>query len=739
MSDVQAFVHSPLSIDISSSPHAVEKSAGRTSRSHLWWLLLLTVLGGVLRFAYIERPVLWGDEALTYSRVTGTYKELLFVLQNDGFGPLLYEMYWVMARKMTLSPLVMRFPPALAGTLMVPAMYLLARQFTHRQGALLAAAFTCCSAYLLAYSRDAKMYSELWLFATLHVASLLIWLRTRSRLAFWGWIACGLAMAGLQAISLILLPVTLLAVLTCRRWHWKMPIFFMIGWIIILAGPFGYYKYFNKWQQKSGGVAPGVIKIEAEKDPNWGEAGISWIDQINRGRSGMDYVLDCTTSYLFSYEWPHPHDFYGQHQLIPWVQPTVVAGLTLVLACLAIGALPWRAGKAGQADPIDSPPSARLNSHDDSPFIMPGDFAPASIDPNAYADLSDLKKFDSASIPSAEMQFATALVASKERISRQSHQVWWRTFLWLGAWLVLPTYGIFYCRSIADFVAPWHWFTYLENSIPLSTLLVVSMLTIWSLCAATLRERLARGMIFALVVAILFGACCAAYALWRQLYQSAGANQVHWKSVWHPRYLGVVWPAVALTVAILFMRIPSRMIRYGSFAILLALNLSNAAARVFVDNEPPMNRIARDVWDAQDESSTTRTFVNYLRDGPAPSQSGLLDPQGRYYLCQAAGLQPAPPIFRGDWRALNIKILPDIQPQSVAGAINKLSHVNRVVLWERFQSPRPASPSPDDPTAAALGDGWRLASHEDFAIRVFWNWREYGSCQRREYVRDPPR
>src|SRR5438093_925464 len=32
-------------------------------------LLLLTLLGGVLRFAYLDRPAIWGDEAATFMRV----------------------------------------------------------------------------------------------------------------------------------------------------------------------------------------------------------------------------------------------------------------------------------------------------------------------------------------------------------------------------------------------------------------------------------------------------------------------------------------------------------------------------------------------------------------------------------------------------------------------------------------------------------------------------------------------
>ncbi|MCP6264469.1 glycosyltransferase family 39 protein, partial [Klebsiella pneumoniae] len=76
----------------------------------------------------------------------------------------------------TPTPLVMRIVPAICGTLMVPAMYFLASRLVSRRTALLAAMFACFSAYLLNYSRDSKMYMQLWFFATLHVGCLLWWL-----------------------------------------------------------------------------------------------------------------------------------------------------------------------------------------------------------------------------------------------------------------------------------------------------------------------------------------------------------------------------------------------------------------------------------------------------------------------------------------------------------------------------------------------------------------------------------
>src|SRR5205085_1325845 len=92
-----------------------------------------------------------------------------------------------------MTPLVMRLVPAIAGTLMAPAIYFLAIQLANRRVALVAALFAATSAYLLVYSRDAKMYMHFWLMCTLSMASLLWWLRTRSRVSWLCWVAASVA------------------------------------------------------------------------------------------------------------------------------------------------------------------------------------------------------------------------------------------------------------------------------------------------------------------------------------------------------------------------------------------------------------------------------------------------------------------------------------------------------------------------------------------------------------------
>ncbi|HEY1629512.1 MAG TPA: glycosyltransferase family 39 protein, partial [Tepidisphaeraceae bacterium] len=183
-------------------------------------LISLTLIGAILRFAWLDRPPIWGDEAATYMRVIGTFEQLMRELAQWGFGPLHYLMYWEIRQHTPLTPWMMRLPVAIAGTLMIPAMYFLAIQLVPRKTALLVALLTAFSAYMMNYSRDAKMYADMWLCLALHMGGFFWWLRTRKSIAWFAWLAPGMLMLGIQAVSGVLLPVELLIILTARNQYW---------------------------------------------------------------------------------------------------------------------------------------------------------------------------------------------------------------------------------------------------------------------------------------------------------------------------------------------------------------------------------------------------------------------------------------------------------------------------------------------------------------------------------------
>ena len=181
----------------------------------------------------------------------------------------------------------MRLVPAAAGTLMVPAMYFLARQLVSRRAALLTAAFTATSAWLMVFSHDAKMYSHFWLFLVLHVACLLWWMRTGRRIPFWCTVAAGCAMAGLHATGLIALPLDAVLFLAHPRTTWRRALPFTLAVLLIAAGPAGYYLGFNRFSNA------------VQSDWNW--SGIQWIEQRNQGHSTPKLLADTAAAHLFAF------------------------------------------------------------------------------------------------------------------------------------------------------------------------------------------------------------------------------------------------------------------------------------------------------------------------------------------------------------------------------------------------------------------------------------------------------
>ena len=85
------------------------------ANSPLFLLALLTLIAGILRFTALDRPSLWGDEAWTFSRVCGSYRDMLDLVSFAGFAPLHYELYWWIGHHIAkLSPIVMRLVPAIS-------------------------------------------------------------------------------------------------------------------------------------------------------------------------------------------------------------------------------------------------------------------------------------------------------------------------------------------------------------------------------------------------------------------------------------------------------------------------------------------------------------------------------------------------------------------------------------------------------------------------------------------------
>lgn len=785
-------------------------------------LLLLTLIAGTLRFTALDRPTIWGDEAATYGRVAGTYQELLDQLVNAMFTPLHYELTWwigqgmpywgtidqkditrngeqqiertftptrqLVAGGIRLSPFALRFIPALCGTLMVPAMYFLARQMFGPRASLLAAGFACFSAYLLVYSRDAKMYSDFWLMCVLHVGCLLWWLRVRNPLSWLCWVATGLAMMGLHVLGGIVLAVTTVIFLTsprqqllgfwkllliagwvlawpfvliyrwfqkryeliewttplryaqwglvqCHRLRWPPVIFFVIGMFVIIRGPMMYYGGFN---EKMGEA------VAQDGTLNSDESGIGWVQRYNDGRSFDDLALYTTSAYLTGWEWPRNQADNGiddQGKVAPRTLKLLQASTIALLSLLAIGVLPWRR--------VLQPARARL-----------------------------------------------------ERITQDnrvfSPHVARRVF-WIGFWLIIPAYG-FYTQSYRWVTTPldavskfalqdsddralrwprltkpptdeafvtlgsdkrfievgekhraWldrFWTNYVDTLGKYRLLFKPDAHTaVWS--------RLSHWRIGLLAGAIVVVAAMLVWrwrSIWRTTLRLTIAIVVIAivcqlltvvprfpdQIVWMPRYLGVIVPAFALIAAALVVRQPTWWLRTATIALFIIVNLSQFGARTFGQSEPPIALIAADVVRSQPRDTNFRAYtaLSPRESSAEPGGGSLHNSPGSYYLRELSGIEgPARDVRLGRFHD-RVRTWYREDPQTIANEVAMTRPlIDTFVVWTSMPN---GAIDLQDPIADKLKGQFKRIDDEVWQVRDHWTWIDRWQMRRRTYQRIAP-
>jgi hypothetical protein len=712
------------------------------ARYSLWILLALTIFGGVIRYATYDKPSLWTDEAYTFRRVTSTYQDLLDVLQDDGFAPLNYEIYWTIAHFLGgaqhLTPFWMRIVPCTWGTLMVPAMYFLARQLASKRASLLVAAFTACSAYMMVYSHDAKMYMLLWLSCATSIGALLWWFRTNLRIAWLAWIAAGIVAGGTHAPGLVLLGIEPLFMLTQRKLTWQKFLMFMLGLAVIGSAPGTHYFAFNRWREKV-------------EDNGWNSAsGLGWVPQVLSGRTGPDMALYVATAYLFSWEWPRESyriddpsnrpdpslrvagsEMFQGYNIPKMACAGLMTAVAVIFVCCGVGLLPWPRRWRGE---------------------LPGEGPP---------------------------------------------EPWWRPALWLSLWMVLPAYA-FYCVSCKGmgwvYAKPsdWndavgslfndYWMLAIAEMLLLAVVFMVwrkvpgflaiglaitafalfnaALLqvkwthplglngklsfefeelwrlgqqlghqlsavfsSVWIVCAAvlllpplawyysggTLWERNLRAAQFLLIIAGLYGACILMHDQMDFFLSKKDSSDVG--PIWMPRYLGMIWPAFAIAVCILLMRLPTRALRYIAIAVLLSTNLAQAYGRLTA-SEPRIDLMVEDMYRSGQiprvDGATTGqdpagTSITYIESAPGISNHPALGIIGngssggmaaRYYVSIKRGEGFSPNSFRSiNFNRIDPPVtIHDVpSPTSIASAARINSSLERIVVWDRLDE-RPRDP-----------------------------------------------
>ena len=611
------------------------------------------------------------------------------------------------------------------------------------------------------------------------------WLRTRRSTAWLAWVAAGGAAAGFHIVTLLLLPLAPLFFVTQRRVHWKQAVLLVLGCVLIVSGPAGYYGMFNRWTEKSGGGwVPGVAN-EPAPDANWGASGLNWLGQ---GDSGAAEGFTSLSAYLTAYEWM-------------WVLADVngVAGDVGVdsaecgciddcgmLGFVVVGAIPWGSMENGKWK-MENEGEGRGRWWR---RVWRRMFMDSARSPLVRGSGGERAR-----------SFGPPL---KDDVSLEP---WWRVVLWLLLWIVLPAYGFFYLRSFDDPASPrdwlasvgglwgahWIWLVLvmiglaaagtrwrivglvssgvvaffvvlvcvltacgeielaavLDHRLFLWVALIVAPAAIWSASGSSIRKRVVKLLQLVMVVGFVLLLCGGAHVIWGQLREASKEKSgLVWQTIWHTRYVGIVWPAVWIGVAGLIARVPIRAVRWVAIVGICGVNLVNGIARSVEQTQVPYDRALADVWLSQ-PGSGTRTYFD-LNEGVISFVSGGGMPSGAYWkpiaaydACLAGRIKTTPGDFRVgktwpfEYGAVMqrfesaVVYRPYTDGNEIVEDVRKTPEVRRVIVWETTHN----EGAETDGLARRLGAGWGLAHEDVVQVWWYWDWSPRSMFRRREFVK----
>lgn len=151
----------------------MRESGHRLKQTDNFWLLAILVVGAILRFYRLGNESFWSDELYTM-KIADPAKSLdgLFAYLKccDQHPPLFYLCERVVLKVLGSSEGTARLLPALAGVTGIWAMYFLGTEVLNRRLGLIAATLTSFNFFHIAFSKEARMYSLLFLLAALSFA-----------------------------------------------------------------------------------------------------------------------------------------------------------------------------------------------------------------------------------------------------------------------------------------------------------------------------------------------------------------------------------------------------------------------------------------------------------------------------------------------------------------------------------------------------------------------------------------
>ena len=196
-------------------------------------LYVLTLLGAGLRFYRLDFQSLWLDEATSAFLASFPFSDIIKATFTSEPNP---PLYFCLLRSWSLllgnSEVALRSLSALAGVIYVPIVYLLGREILSRRIALLAAAISATSPFLIWFSQEARAFS---LVALLTLVNTYFFVKAcHQRRVFWwiGFSASLLLSLYLHFYAALLIPFELLFFLLFYRRYGQQLLSYLVATIV---------------------------------------------------------------------------------------------------------------------------------------------------------------------------------------------------------------------------------------------------------------------------------------------------------------------------------------------------------------------------------------------------------------------------------------------------------------------------------------------------------------------------
>ena len=226
-------------------------------------LCIITIIGCFLRFYNLTYNSLWLDETSSVTiAMLGSYANILNHTAVMEPNPPLFV--WVVYTLMTWfgnNEFIIRFTSAFFGTLTVPAMYFVGKEFIDRNGGILAAATCALSPFLIFYSQEARAYGMLLFFIAL---AMLFYFRAIKNNGYKYWILFAIAASLVfwtHFYSIILIGALIIYTLAIYKLQYIKELIASSAILLITAAPIGII------------ALPTVLKYTTDK-PSFGVQGL---------------------------------------------------------------------------------------------------------------------------------------------------------------------------------------------------------------------------------------------------------------------------------------------------------------------------------------------------------------------------------------------------------------------------------------------------------------------------------